>query len=492
MTKARITKPRAKTTDGIAVHCAHDDLVDPKALTPYPGNPNTHPPRQIELLAKIIQQTGWRQPITVSRRSDRITKGHGRLAAAFHYGAAQVPVEFQAYPDEATERADLVADNVIAELAEMDSALLKDHLLELDTGAFDMDLTGFDRESLEDFMTRMAPPKATEDPTPNVPPPSQAKAKPGHLYRLGNHTLLCGDATRPDDWRRLAPEPAAAAFIDPPYGVSAQTIHLALPDYDIKLAKTTGHKKRKRWEDILGDDLRDKDLAAFLTTVFGHTYQNTTEAAAFYICYAFKSSQEFKRATEAAGLTIRQQLIWIKHMVLGRSHYHWSHEPILYCSKDKMAAWHGDRTARTVIEQAERKDVLELSKDELLALVLQLQEDTTTRRHAKDAVTEYKHPTQKPVALPFGFILNSTKAGDTVVDPCAGSGVTMSACQQAGRRALLMEKAPEYCDVIIKRYAALAEIDPAPLFNAADPAKPKPARRTAKPKPARKKTAKKQ
>jgi hypothetical protein len=145
-------KPRA-VADGVAVWCAHDELVDVAKLVPNPRNPNTHPEAQVALLAKIILAQGWRNVVTVSKRSGFIVKGHGRRDAALLAGKSVVPVEYQDYESEAAEHADLVADNRIAELAEIDRATLKDVLEELDTGAWDMDLTGFDAASLEELMT---------------------------------------------------------------------------------------------------------------------------------------------------------------------------------------------------------------------------------------------------------------------------------------------------------------------------------------------------
>lgn len=137
----------------IAVHCAHDQIVPTSELRPNPRNPNTHPESQIALLAKIIAEQGWRAPITVSSRSGFVVRGHGRLLAAQRLGASEVPVDIQDYRSDAEEWADLIADNRIAELAEMDTGILKDLLIEIDTGAIDMDLTGFDEKALEALLT---------------------------------------------------------------------------------------------------------------------------------------------------------------------------------------------------------------------------------------------------------------------------------------------------------------------------------------------------
>lgn len=137
---------------GIPVYCAHKELADISTLVPNPRNPNTHPEKQIQLLAKIIKNQGWRAPITVSNRSGFIVRGHGRLLAAQLLGAEQVPVDRQDYATETEEWADLIADNRIAELAEMDTALLKDIIEELSSDGYDLDLTGYEKEDLESLL----------------------------------------------------------------------------------------------------------------------------------------------------------------------------------------------------------------------------------------------------------------------------------------------------------------------------------------------------
>lgn len=144
-------KPRG-TVATIPVWCRYDEAVETGKLVGNPRNPNTHPDKQIALLAKIVRDQGWRNPIVVSTRSGFIVKGHGRLEAAKLLMLEAVPVEYQDYETEATEYADLVADNRIAELAEPDAAMLNDLLKELDTGGMDMDLTGFTESEISGMM----------------------------------------------------------------------------------------------------------------------------------------------------------------------------------------------------------------------------------------------------------------------------------------------------------------------------------------------------
>jgi len=145
-----------KATAEIDIHCSHDELVPPGELKPHPKNPNKHPDKQVKLLAKIIESQGWRAPITVSRRSGFIVRGHCRHLAAIKIKAPVAPIDWQDYPSDEAEMADLVADNRLSELADMDKIALKDILTELDPEMFDIDLTGFDHEGLEEFMIETA------------------------------------------------------------------------------------------------------------------------------------------------------------------------------------------------------------------------------------------------------------------------------------------------------------------------------------------------
>jgi hypothetical protein len=153
-----MSKPKAIQASSIPVHCAHLRLADVTSLIPNPRNPNKHGDTQVALLAKIIRHQGWRAPITISRRSGFVVTGHGRLEAAKLLQVAEVPVDEQDFATEADEWAHLIADNRIAELADADRAMLRDLAEELDTGDFDMDLTGFDYAALEELMTAAPPP----------------------------------------------------------------------------------------------------------------------------------------------------------------------------------------------------------------------------------------------------------------------------------------------------------------------------------------------
>ena len=195
-------QPKA-TAGGVPVFCAHDAIVAIEKLIPNPKNPNTHPDAQIQALGRIIRQTGWRAPITVSKRSGFIVKGHGRLAAAKLEGLTEVPVDYQNYTNEAEEYADLVADNRIAELAEIDNKLLADIFADIDTGEIPMELTGYTDKEVESLVTGLAEALHNDltepDEIPELPEEDQTITQRGDLWILGNHRLVCGDSTNEAD-----------------------------------------------------------------------------------------------------------------------------------------------------------------------------------------------------------------------------------------------------------------------------------------------------
>jgi hypothetical protein len=215
-------EPRTVAPDGAAVFCRYDELVEVSALKPNPGNPNQHSDGQIELLAKIIKSTGWRAPITVSKRSGLITKGHGRRMAAMRAGLNYAPVEYQDYASEEEEHADLLADNRIAELANMDEDKLTAMLKEMQDMAddFDMDLTGYDEAALAELLEEEA---TADDTTDSDVPESEGPVftKRGDLWFLGGHRLLCGDSTKASEVETLMSGDQADLYLtDPPYNVA--------------------------------------------------------------------------------------------------------------------------------------------------------------------------------------------------------------------------------------------------------------------------------
>lgn len=389
------------------IYCRYTELRPLTALVEHPQNPNTHPQSQLERLADVIRGNGWRQPITVSARSGYITKGHGRFQAAQLAGFREVPVEVQEYDNEAAEIADMLADNRIAELAEMDDAALLaalGGLQELDAAA--LALSGYTAEEFAELLaaqeTMPEIDEALDEVVDDVPPFTQN----GDVWELGDHRLVCGDSTLPSTVAALMQgELADLLLTDPPYNV----------DYE-------GGTKDKLT--IQNDNMADGDFRHFLATAFLAADSCMKPGAAFYIWHADSEGFNFRAAVkDTEKWMLKQCLIWSKNtMVLGRQDYQWQHEPCLYGWKDGAA--HYFTPSRT---------------------------ETTVLAHKKPA-RNAEHPTMKPVELFARLIHNSTRQGELVLDTFGGSGTTMIAAQELGRRARLCELDPHYCDVIANRF----------------------------------------
>ena len=232
----------------------------------------------------------------------------------------------------------------------------------------------------------------------------QTDIVPGDLFEIGEHRLLCGDSTTTDSYDRLMQgEQADMCVTDPPYNVSYE-------------GKTEDKMK------IQNDSMSASDFYQFLYDFYTALTTCTKKGGAIYVWHASTEVVNFAKAMMDAGWLLKQELIWVKNsMVMGRQDYQWKHEPCLYGWLEGAAHnWYSDRSQTTVIEY------------------------NRPNRNAE-------HPTMKPVGL-FGYqIQNSSKRGDIVIDPFAGSGTTMVACEETGRKARVIELDPKYCAVIIDR-----------------------------------------
>lgn len=188
----------------IEIHCAYTQLMPIEQVIPNPRNPNTHPEKQIKLLAKIIEAQGWRAPITVSRRSGFVVRGHGRLEAAQLLGLDEVPVDLQDYESEAAEWADLIADNRLAELAVIDEKALAGILADMDDM---LEFTGFSDKEIATMMAGVTLNDVSDDNFDPAEVAEEAKKNtmtmPGDIWLLGNHRLMCGDSTSSEDIKSL-------------------------------------------------------------------------------------------------------------------------------------------------------------------------------------------------------------------------------------------------------------------------------------------------
>lgn len=468
-----------------AIHCAYDSLVRLGELREHPRNPNRHPQSQIDLLAQIITRTGWRHPITVSNLSGCIVAGHGRLYAARAAGLSEAPVDYQDFASTDEELEHLLADNRLAELSAKDDEAVAAILRDLQQAQADLSLTGYDHEQVSKLLARLDPAlPPDEPPAPQVSELEELRQRygvgPGQVWQLGEHRLAVADAADAEMWERVM-EGAAAhlVFTDPPYGVS----------YEDSAGRS-----------IANDNLRQDDLSLFITRVFQNCIRRTIPEAAFYVWHASCTRDDFAWALRSLGLVERQYLTWVKEaFVLGRAHYHWQTEHCFYMEKSGSSArWFGDRKQASVwtISPAARglqgvtvgREGVHISDGEgasLLvkctrpprssskvrhfrvpladALVLLPESAGSAWRISRDPAGDYVHPNQKPATLAARALINSTQEGEMVLDPFAGSGSTLLACQTLGRTCRAFEIDPRYAAAVIHRWAQTSGGSPALL-----------------------------
>lgn len=435
--------PKA-TAGGIPVFCAHDAIVQTEKLVPNPKNPNQHGSDQIALLARIITATGWRQPITVSTRSGFVVKGHGRRLAAIEAGLTEVPVDYQNYATEAEEYADLVADNRIAELSEIDQAMLADVFKGIDPAEIPVELTGYTEDEFEDLKNLFEDEDIIEDIEEDMVPATDIDAesitKPGDVWLLGRHKLICGDSTKPGTYKALMQDETARLIItDPPYNV----------DY------TGGTEARMK---IKNDSMDDASFRRFLTDAFSSMVTYAAPGAAVYIWHADTEGLNFRIAAKESGIPVKQCLIWVKNsLVLGRQDYQWIHEPCLYGWIPGDSHYFIDDRKQTTVFEAPKVELEKLTKANLIALLQNFMR-TPTAEEKTSVIREKKplrsdlHPTMKPIKLISRIMTNSSKRGWIVLDPFSGSGTTLITAEKTGRIARCIELDEHYCDVIVRRY----------------------------------------
>jgi DNA modification methylase len=408
-------------------------------ITPYARNPRKND-KAIAKVAASIKEFGFRQPLVVDRDMV-VVVGHSRLFAAQQLGLCEVPVHVAAELTPEQAKAYRIMDNRSAEEAEWDWDRLKLELADLEAARdFDLKLSGFESDEL----ARMLGARSVETPENDAPPlPKKATAKRGQLWHLGEHRLFCGDATVAGDVGAvMGGRLADATITDPPYGVA----------YEGKAGT------------IKNDNLPSDGFLSFLTRAFRAAGSVMRPGAAIYVCHADTEGLAFRSALVSAGFKLASCLVWKKNApVLGHADYQWQHEPILYGWKTGRHRFYGTRRESTVQDlgaqplYSRRSDgAIEFYVGERVIVVhgrdLELEEHPGTLLEEPRPTRSAEHPTMKPVALFERFVLNSTKTGDAILDPFAGSGSTLIACEKLERAARLVEIDPLYADVIIARW----------------------------------------
>jgi site-specific DNA-methyltransferase (adenine-specific) len=372
-------------------------------LIPYARNSRTHNDAQVAQIAASIKEFGWTNPVLLDGENG-IIAGHGRVLAAQKLGQKEVPTIELSHMTENQKRAYIIADNKLALNAGWDNDMLFTEFTDLKDAGYDLGLTGFSDDEIRALTPEVINEGLVdEDQTPE--PPAEPKTKPGDIYQLGKHRLMCGDSTSVEALETLCDGQLVDMWLtDPPYNVAYE-------------GKTKDALK------IKNDSMADDDFRQFLRDSYVAADSVMKPGAVFYIWHADSEGYNFRGAAKDAGWQVRQCLIWKKQtMVMGRQDYHWKHEPCLYGWKDGAGhLWAADRKQTTILEF-----------------------DRPSRNG--------EHPTMKPVALFEYQMLNNTKGGDIVLDSFGGSGTTLIAAEKNGRVARLMELDPKYCDVIVQRW----------------------------------------
>jgi len=374
-------------------------------LLPYARNARTHSDEQVAQIAASIAEFGFTNPI-LAGADGVIVAGHGRLAAAHKLGLELVPVVVLEHLSPTQRRALVIADNRIAENAGWDEAMLRIELVTLQDDDFDVSLTGFDADALADLLEDGNNDEQTDDDA--VPEITETPiSRPGDVWLLGGHRLLCGDSTKAECFESLLQgEQVDMVFTDPPYNVN--------------YANTAKDKMRGTnraiLNDNLGDGFYDFLLAALMPTI-------ASCRGGIYVAMSSSELDVLQSAFREAGGKWSTFIIWAKNtFTLGRSDYQRQYEPILYgWPEGATRHWCGDR---------DQSDVWQIKKP-----------------HKNDL-----HPTMKPVELVERAIRNSSRPGNVVLDPFGGSGSTLIAAEKSGRLARLIELDPKYCDVIVRRW----------------------------------------
>lgn len=393
-------------------------------LNPYKNNPRTHSKKQIRQIAKSITEFGFTNPILIDENKNLIA-GHGRLEAAKLCSIKNVPTIKLKNLSEQQKKAYIIADNKLAENAGWDDGLLNIELrdiLEIDS-AFDITLTGFEMPEIDALIIQDNEPRDKEEPP--VPPINEnAISTIGDLWILGDHRLLCGDALQADSYKTLLEEQEAGMiFTDPPYNVPVNG-HIC----------GNGSIKHREFPMATGE-MSAEEFTDFLKNVLQNLKTFSRDGSIHYICMDWRHISELMSSGNSIYTGFKNLCVWNKNNGGMGSLYRSKHELVFVFKKGSSPhinnielGKHG-RYRTNVWDYA---GVNTMKSERMSELAM--------------------HPTVKPVAMVEDAILDCSNRGDIILDCFGGSGSTLLAADNSGRRGFLMELDPLYVDVIIKRW----------------------------------------
>jgi site-specific DNA-methyltransferase (adenine-specific) len=386
--------------------------ISTNLIKTYSNNSRNHSEHQIDQIVKSITEFGFTNPLLIDE-NNQIIAGHGRLEAAKILNIESLPCIVFSHLTQTQKRAYIIADNKLALNAGWDISKLQTEFELLRDEDFNLELTGFSLEELIDIFPDDNPEVfCDEDDCPVIP--EEPITKPGDIWVLGDHRLMCGDSTSIDAVDKLMNGVKAdMVFTDPPYGVNFE---------QGKFIGRDKQAKNRNFQPILNDEKKGDELKEFLKECFTNSSCLSDCCSIYVWSPSLVEGFAILNSLLESGWHIQSQIIWNKSpFVIGRADYHWKHEVCWYGYKGKNHQWHGGRTKATVWDVAKTN-------------------------------TSNLHPTMKPTALAEIACENSTKKGDSVLDLFGGSGSTLIACEKTQRKCFMMELDPKYCDVIIKRW----------------------------------------
>ena len=380
-------------------------IIEIDKLIPYQNNARTHSKEQLLKLRSSLREFGFVNPVLIDK-DNNIIAGHGRVAAAKAEGLTEVPCVMVEHLSEAQKKAYILADNRLAMDAGWDNELLAIEFESLKELNFDLNLTGFEAAEIDELFSNIHDKDVADDDFDlDAALEDEPISKPGDIWTLGRHRLICGDSTLEETYEKLMEgKKANICVTDPPYNVNY-----------------TAGKDNERV--IKNDNMEDQNFYEFLLAAFKNIFNHLDDGGAAYIFHADTEGLNFRKAFKEAGFKLSGVCQWVKQsLVLGRSDYQWQHEPVLYGWKPTgKHRWYADRK-QTTVWNFDRP-----TKSEL-------------------------HPTMKPVPLVAYPIQNSSMSNCIVLEPFGGSGSTLIASEQTGRICYAIELDEKYVDVIVKRY----------------------------------------
>lgn len=408
----------------------HIEIVPTAKLRPWSGNARTHSRKQVRQIADSIRRFGFTNPVLIDR-DDTILAGHGRVAAAETLGMAQVPCLRIENLSPAEKRAYVLADNKLALNAGWDEELLAQELkalseMDLD---FDVSITGFSIPEIDNLVEGLVPVEAGDPADDQLPFDAPARCRPGDIWQLGAHRLICGDARDPATISALmAGEQAQLVFTDPPYNVRI--------DGNVGGLGSIKHREFA----MASGEMSRSEFTGFLRAGFQNLVQHSIDGSIHFVCMDWRHMGEMLDAADGIYSEFKNLIVWAKDNG-GMGTFYRSRHELVFAFKNGTAPHHNNFELgqhgryRTNVWEYRGVNTMKSGRIEELAM----------------------HPTVKPVQMIVDAIKDVSARSGIVLDLFGGSGSTLIAAHKTGRRANVCEYDPIYCDQILHRWEIYAK-----------------------------------